>query len=88
MAPQPPSTTVLRHALLCIFREPKKRTGKLDAGELRLGRRDSHSHVLQLGPSTVDRMSHMYDAVIRVPYAVLVDIWSCGYAVAGTVYGW
>ena len=31
----------------------KKRTGKPGAGELKLGRRDSHSHGLQLGLSAV-----------------------------------
>src|ERR1700689_42739 len=32
-----------------------------------------------VGMSTVDRMSRMYGTVIRVPYTVPADIWSCDY---------
>jgi len=39
-----------------------------------------HSCLL-VGLSTVDRMSHMYGTVIRVPSAVPVDNWSCDYRI-------
>ena len=33
----------------------------------------------RLGVSTVDRTSHIYGTVIRVPYTVPADVWCCDY---------
>jgi hypothetical protein len=37
------------------------------------------NRLLELGLSTVDRTSHMYGTVIRVPSAVPVDVCGCDY---------